>query len=168
MKLLFSIILTTSLFAQDKSNQNSDAIDSYAIETTSQYYQDVSLNSVVYGIQVEVYDRRLNTTLNIRIADIKTLRQNGWRQKWKPNMLVKAIGTAAGGAVGCVSGIFVGFAVSSGYYDNRPAAIVIASIGGGAMLGYKLVSGKRRYEVIDFYNWTLDEKRNYLKSKVKQ
>ena len=168
MKLLFSILLTASIFAQDKGNQNSYAIDSYAIETTSQYYQDVSLDSVVYGIQVEVYDRRLNTSLNIPIAEIKTLRQNGRRQKWKPNMLVKAIGTAAGGAVGCVSGIFVGFAVSYGYYDNRPAAIVIASTGGGAMLGYKLVSGKRRYEVIDFYNLTLDEKRNHLNSIANQ
>ena len=63
MKLLLSIILTTSLFAQDKGNQNS-----YAIETTSQYYQDVSLDSVIYGVQVEVYDRRLNTTLNIPIV----------------------------------------------------------------------------------------------------
>ena len=162
MKLLLPILLTTSLFAQNKSNQNS-----YAIETSSQYYKDASIDSV-YGLWVKLYDRRLNTTLNIPIAEIKTLRQNGRRQKWKPNMLVKAIGTAAGGAVGCVSGIFVGFAVSSGYYDNRPAAIVIASIGGGAMLGYKLVSGKRRYEVIDFYNLTLDEKRNHLNSITNQ
>ena len=71
MKLLLSIILTTSLFAQDKGNQNS-----YAIETTSQYYQDVSLDSVIYGVRVEVYDRRLNTTLNIPIADIKSLKKN--------------------------------------------------------------------------------------------
>ena len=162
MKLLLPILLTTSLLAQNKSNQNS-----YAIETSSQYYKDASIDSV-YGLWVKLYDRRLNTTLNIPIADIKTLRQNGRRQKWKPNMLVKAIGTAAGGAVGCVSGIFVGFAVSYGYYDNRPAAIVIASTGGGAMLGYKLVSGKRRYEVIDFYNLTLDEKRNHLNSIANQ
>ena len=162
MKLLLSILLTTFLIAQDKSNQNS-----YAIETSSQYYKDTSIDSV-YGLWVKLYDRRLNTTLNIPIAEIKTLRQNGRRQKWKPNMLVKAIGTAAGGAVGCVSGIFVGFAVSYGYYDNRPAAIVIASTGGGAMLGYKLVSGKRRYEVIDFYNLTLDEKRNHLNSIANQ
>ena len=111
MKLLFSIILTTSLFAQDKSNQNS-----YAIETSSQYYKDASIDSV-YGLWVKLYDRRLNTTLNIPIAEIKTLRQNGWRQKWKPNMLVKAIGTAAGGAVGCVSGIFVGCG-DDGDYDS--------------------------------------------------
>ena len=120
MKLLFSIILTTSLFAQDKSNQNSDAIDSYAIETTSQYYQDVSLNSVVYGIQVEVYDRRLNTTLNIPIADIKSLKKNGLR----PNMIATFIGTAAGaGCVGAFAALFARIMFSS---QDNPEEVVIA------------------------------------------
>ena len=165
MKLLFSIILTTSLFAQDKSNQNSDAIDSYAIETTSQYYQDVSLNSVVYGIQVEVYDRRLNTTLNIPIADIKSLKKNGLR----PNMFVTIIGTAAGGA----GGVFAAWLATIVFHGNGNTTQAVASIvtlGGSVVLGYKLGSSifKREYKVIEFDGWTLDEKRNYLKSKVKQ
>ena len=162
MKLLLSILFTISLFAQDKSNQNS-----YAIETTSQYYQDVSLNSVVYGIQVEVYDRRLNTTLNIPIADIKSLKKNGLR----PNMFATFIGTAAGAGCGAFAALFA--KVMSHSQDNTEEVAVIA-FGGSVILGYKLGSSiskstsKREYKVIEFDGWTLDEKRNYLKSKVNQ
>ena len=164
MKLLLPILLTTSLFAQDKSNQNSYAIDSYAIETTSQYYQDVSLNSVVYGIQVEVYDRRLNTTLNIPIADIKSLKKNGLR----PNMFATFIGTAAGAGCGAMAAFVISYG-PPGPSTKSVAALV--AFGGSVILGYKLGSSifKREYKVIEFEGWTLDEKRNYLiKSKVKQ
>ena len=167
MNLLLQILLTASLFAQDKSNQNSYAIDSYAIETTSQYYQDVSLNSVVYGIQVEVYDRRLNTTLNIPIADIKSLKKNGLR----PNMIATFIGTAAGAGCGAFAALFARIMFSS---QDNPEEVAVIAFGGSVMLGYKLGSSisksasKREYKVIEFDGWTLDEKRNYLKSKVKQ
>ena len=167
MKLLLPILLTTSLFAQDKSNQNSYAIDSYAIETTSQYYQDVSLNSVVYGIQVEVYDRRLNTTLNIPIADIKSLKKNGLR----PNMFATFIGTAAGAGCGAFAALFARIMFSS---QDNPEEVAVIAFGGSVMLGYKLGSSiskgasKRQHKVIEFDGWTLDEKRNYLKSKVNQ
>ena len=165
MKLLFSILLTASIFAQDKGNQNSYAIDSYAIETTSQYYQDVSLNSVVYGIQVEVYDRRLNTSLNIPIAEIKSLKQNGLR----PNMFVTIIGTAAGGA----GGVFAAWFATIVFHGNGNTTQAVASImtlGGSVMLGYFIGSNtfKREYKVVEFEGWTLEEKRNYLKSKVGQ
>ena len=160
MKLLFSILLTASLFAQDKGNQNS-----YAIETTSQYYQDVSLDSVVYGIQVEVYDRRLNTSLNIPIAEIKSLKQNGLR----PNMFVTIIGTAAGGA----GGVFAAWFATIVFHGNGNTTQAVASImtlGGSVMLGYFIGSNtfKREYKVVEFEGWTLEEKRNYLKSKVGQ
>ena len=38
------------------------------------------------------------------------------------------------------------------------------------MLGYFIGSNtfKREYKVVEFEGWTLDEKRNYLKSKVNQ
>ena len=162
MKLLLSIILTTSLFAQDKGNQNS-----YAIETKSQYYQDVSIVSVVYGIQVEVYDRSLNTTLNIPITEIKSLKKNGLR----PNMFATIFGTAAGAGCGAFAAVFAQVMFNS--QDNTNEVAVIAW-GGSIMLGYKLGSSisksasKREYKVIEFDGWTLDEKRNYLKSKVKQ
>ena len=97
MKLLFSILLTTSLFAQDKSNQNS-----FAIKTTSQYYKDVSIDSV-YGQSVELYDRLLNTQLDIPIAEIKSLKKWGLRS----NVFGAIIGTAAGGFVGNIVG-FIG------------------------------------------------------------
>ena len=162
MKLFFSIVLTTSLFAQDKSNQNS-----YAIETSSQYYQDVSIDSVVYGIQVEIYDRSLNTTLNIPIAEIKSLKKNGLR----PNMFATIFGTAAGAGCGAFAAVFAQVMFNS--QDNTNEVAVIAW-GGSIMLGYKLGSSiskrepKREHKVIGFEEWTLDEKRNYLKSIANQ
>ena len=161
MNLLLPILLTTSLFAQNKSNQNS-----YAIETSSQYYKDASIDSV-YGLWVKLYDRRLNTTLNIPIADIKSLKKNGLR----PNMFATFIGTAAGAGCGAFAALFA--KVMSHSQDNTEEVAVIA-FGGSVMLGYKLGSSisksasKREYKVIEFEGWTLDEKRNYLKSKVNQ
>ena len=158
MKLFFSIVLTTSLFAQDKSNQNS-----YAIETSSQYYQDVSIDSVVYGIQVEIYDRSLNTTLNIPIAEIKSLKKNGLR----PNMFATIFGTAAGAGCGAFA---AGFARVMFYSQDNTNEVAVIAFGGSVMLGYKLGSSiskrepKREHKVIGFEEWTLDEKRNYLKS----
>ena len=161
MKLLIPILLTTSLFAQDKSNQNS-----FAIKTTSQYYKDVSIDSV-YGQSVELYDRLLNTQLDIPIAEIKSLKQWGLRS----NVFGAIIGTAAGAGCGAFAALFA--KVMSHSQDNTEEVAVIA-FGGSVMLGYKLGSSisksasKREYKVIEFDGWTLDEKRNYLKSKVNQ
>ena len=161
MKLLILIILTTPLFAQDKSNQNS-----YAIETTSQYYQYVSIDSV-YGIQVEVYDRSLNTTLNIPITEIKSLKKNGLRS----NIFATIFGTAAGAGCGAFAAGFSRVMFNS--QDNTNEVAVIAW-GGSIMLGYKLGSSiskrepKREHKVIGFEEWTLDEKRNYLNSIANQ
>ena len=162
MKFLLAIILTTSLFAQDKSNQIS-----YTIETTTEYYNNVSIDSV-YGLWVEVYDSDLNTKVNIPIAEIKSLKQNEWR----PNIFVAIIGTAAGGFVGNIVGFIGAIVVSPSFFEFSPqgALIYLAATGGGAISGYRLVRYiyKRKYEIVNFYKWTLDEKRNYLKSKVNQ
>ena len=158
MKLLFSILLTTSLFAQNKSNQNS-----FAIKTTSQYYKDVSIDSV-YGQSVELYDRLLNTQLDIPIAEIKSLKKWGLR----PNMFATFIGTAAGAGGGAMAAFVITYG-PPGPSTKSVAALV--AFGGSVILGYKLGSSifKREYKVIEFEGWTFDEKRNYLmKPKVKQ
>ena len=158
MKLFLQIILTTSLFAQDNSNKIS-----YTIETTSQYYQDVSIDSV-YGLRVELYDRILKTKLNIPIAEIKSLKQNGLRS----NIFATIIGTAAGAGFGAFAAFYAMMIFHS--QDTTEDVAVIVSFGGSVMLGYKIGSNifKREYKVIEFVGWTLDEKRNYLKSKVNQ
>ena len=53
---------------------------------------------------------------------------------------------------------------------STKSVAALVAFGGSVMLGYKLGSSifKREYKVIEFDGWTLDEKRNYLKSKVKQ
>ena len=160
MKLFFSIVLTTSLFAQDKSNQNS-----YAIETTSQYYHNVSIDSV-YGLRVGLYDRILKTKLDIPVEEIKSLKKNGLR----PNTFVTIIGTVGGGFGGAIAGIIIDFGFYGFGRSNGGSLIIIGGIGGGAMLGYKLGSNifKRGYKVEEFEGWTLDEKRNHLNSIANQ
>ena len=160
MKLLLSILLTTFLIAQDKNNQIL-----YTIETTTEYYNNVSIASV-YGESVELYDRRLKTKLDIPIAEIKSLKQNGL----KPNMFVTIIGTAAGGAGGVFAAWFATI-VFHGNGNTTQAVASIVTLGGSVILGYFIGSNtfKREYKVVEFEGWTLDEKRNYLiKSKTKQ
>ena len=158
MKLFFSIVLTTSLFAQDKSNQNS-----YAIETTSQYYHNVSIDSV-YGLRVGLYDRILKTKLDIPVEEIKSLKQNGLR----PNIFVTIIGTAAGAGCGAIAALYAGMMFHGQGATANVAPIV--AFGGSVMLGYKLGSNifKRGYKVEEFEGWTLDEKRNHLNSIANQ
>ena len=158
MKLFLQIILTTLLFAQDNSNKIS-----YTIETTSQYYQDVSIDSV-YGLRVELYDRILKTKLNIPIAEIKSLKQNGLRS----NIFATIIGTAAGAGFGAFAAFYAMMIFHS--QDTTEDVAVIVSFGGSVMLGYKIGSNifKRGYKVIEFVGWTLDEKRNYLNSIANQ
>ncbi len=162
MKKLFTIpILFALAFSQNKSNQVL-----YAIETTTANYNNVSLESV-YGLGLELYDRELNNKLNIPIAEIKTLRQNGW----KTNDLATFIFTIAGVSGGSIAGIFIDiglFATLWGATNNRQALIYLVSIGCGAGIGYKLGKNifKRRYKLIEFESWTLDKKINYLMSIV--
>ena len=89
MKLLLLIILTTSLFAQDKSNQIS-----YTIETTTEYYNNVSIDSV-YDLRVELYDKLLNTKLDIPIAEIKSLKNGDRDQIYLAQLLVPQLGQVA-------------------------------------------------------------------------
>ena len=162
MKKIFIIpILFTFAFSQNKSNQ---AL--YAIETTTANYNNVSLESVD-GLGLELYDRELNNKLNISIAEIKTLRQNGW----KTNDLATFIFTIAGGASGSIAGIFIDiglFATPWGATNDWQALIYLVSIGGGARIGYKLGKSifKRRYKALEFEGLTLDKKINYLMSLV--
>ena len=120
MKLLLPILLTASLLAQDKSKQNS-----YAIETTSQYYHNVSIDSV-YSLRVELYDRILKTKLDIPIAEIKSLKQNGLR----PNTLVTIIGTVGGGFGGAIAGLMIDFGFYGFGRSNEGSLIIIGGMGG--------------------------------------
>ena len=158
-RIIIVPILFALAFSQNKSNQTL-----YAIETTTANYNNVSLESV-YGLGLELYDRELNNKLNIPIAEIKTLRQNGW----KTNDLATFIFTIAGGASGSIAGIFIDiglFATPWGATNDWQALIYLVSIGGGARIGYKLGKSifKRRYKAVEFEGWTLDKKINYLNS----
>ena len=166
MKKLFIIpILFAFAFSQTKSNQVLYA--SYAIETTTEKYSNVLIDSV-YGLWVEVvYDRDLITKVNIPIAEIKSLKQNGWR----PNIFVSIIGTAAGGFVGNIVGFIGAFILSPSItesFNSQGLLFYFAATGGGAISGYRLVRYiyKRKYEIVNFYKWTFDKKRNYLISLV--
>ena len=114
----------------------------------------------VYGLVLELFDRELNNKLNIPIAEIKTLRQNGW----KTNDLATFIFTIAGVSGGSIAGIFIDiglFATPWGTKSNNCvySLIYLVSIGGGARIGYKLGKSifKRRYKAVEFEGWTLDK-----------
>ena len=157
MKKLFTIpILFALAFSQNKSNQ---AL--YAIETKTANYNNVSLESV-YSEVVEVSNKNWNHKLNIPITEIRTLRQIGGR----PNIFATIIGTVGGGFSGAIAGVFIDIGLYGWSNTNEGAIIIIASIGAGAMLGYKLGSNifKRKYKAVDFEGWTLDKKINYLNS----
>ena len=160
-KIILIPILFNFAFSQSKSNQVL-----YTIETTTAKYNNVSIQSV-YGLGLELYDRNLNSRLNIPITEIRTLRQNGW----KTNDLATFIFTIAGGASGSIAGIFIDiglFATPWGATNDWQALIYLVSIGGGARIGYKLGKSifKRRYKALEFEGLTLDKKINYLMSLV--
>ena len=159
MKKLFIIpILFALIFSQSKNNQIY-----YRIYTDKKVYPNVSIESV-YKEEVEVYDKYWNHKLNIPITEIRTLRQIGGR----PNIFATIIGTVGGGFSGAIAGVFIDIGLYGWSNTNEGAIIIIASIGAGAMLGYKLGSNifKRKYKAVEFEGWTLDKKINYLISLV--
>ena len=98
-------------------------------------------------------------------AEIKTLRQNGKR----PYIFATIIGTV-GGFSGAIAGVFIDIGLYGWSNTNEGAIIIIAGIGAGTMLGYKLGSNifKRRYKAVEFESWTLDKKISYLNSIANQ
>ena len=163
MKKLFTIpILFALAFSQNKSNQIS-----YTIETTSAKYHMIDSIELINNEAIKVYDSGLQNNFIIPIAEIKTLRQNGW----KTNDLATFIFTIAGGAGGSIAGIFIDiglFATPWGATNDWQALIYLVSIGGGVRIGYKLSKSifKRRYKALEFEGLTLDKKINYLMSLV--
>ena len=155
-KIFIILFLFAFAFSQNKSNQVL-----YAIETTTENYSNILINSV-YGSRLEVYDRNLDTKVNIPISEIKSLKQNGWR----PNIFVTIIGTAAGAGCGAIAALYAGMMFHGQGATANVAPIV--AFGGSVMLGYKLGSNifKRTHKAVEFEGWTLDEKINYLMSLV--
>ena len=165
MKKLFTIpILFALAFSQNKSNQIS-----YTIETSSAKYYIIDSIELINNEAIKVYDSGLQNNFIFPIAEIKTLRQNGW----KTNDLATFIFTIAGVSGGSIAGIFIDiglFATPWGTTNNWQALIYLVSIGGGARIGYKLGKSifKRRYKTLEFEGWTLDRKINYLNSITNQ
>ena len=161
-RIIIIPILFALAFSQNKSNQIS-----YTIETTSAKYYMIDSIELINNEAIKVYDSGLQNIFIIPIAEIKTLRQNGW----KTNDLATFIFTIAGGAGGSIAGIFIDiglFATPWGATNDWQALIYLVSIGGGARIGYKLGKSifKRRYKALEFEGLTLDKKINYLMSLV--
>ena len=161
-RIIIIPILFALAFSQNKSNQIS-----YIIETTSAKYYMIDSIELINNEAIKVYDSGLQNNFIFPIAEIKTLRQNGW----KTNDLATFIFTIAGGASGSIAGIFIDiglFATPWGATNDWQALIYLVSIGGGARIGYKLSKSifKRRYKALEFEGLTLDKKINYLTSLV--
>ena len=161
-RIIIIPILFALAFSQNKSNQIS-----YTIETTSAKYYMIDSIELINNEAIKVYDSGLQNNFIIPIAEIKTLRQNGW----KTNDLATFIFTIAGGASGSIAGIFIDiglFATPWGATNDWQALIYLVSIGGGARIGYKLGKSifKRKYKALEFEGLTLDKKINYLMSLI--
>ena len=161
-RIIIIPILFALAFSQNKSNQIS-----YTIETTSAKYYMIDSIELINNEAIKVYDSGLQNNFIVPIAEIKTLRQNGW----KTNDLATFIFTIAGGASGSIAGIFIDiglFATPWGATNDWQALIYLVSIGGGARIGYKLGKSifKRKYKALEFEGLTLDKKINYLMSLV--
>ena len=161
-RIIIIPILFALAFSQNKSNQIS-----YTIETTSAKYYMIDSIELINNEAIKVYDSGLQNNFIFPIAEIKTLRQNGW----KTNDLATFIFTIAGGAGGSIAGIFIDiglFATPWGATNDWQALIYLVSIGSGARIGYKLGKSifKRRYKALEFEGLTLDKKINYLMSLV--
>ena len=161
-RIIIIPILFALAFSQNKSNQIS-----YIIETTSAKYYMIDSIELINNEAIKVYDSGLQNNFIIPIAEIKTLRQNGW----KTNDLATFIFTIAGGASGSIAGIFIDiglFATPWGATNDWQALIYLVSIGGGARIGYKLGKSifKRKYKALEFEGLTLDKKINYLMSLI--
>jgi len=157
MKLLLLIVLASSLFTQNKSN-----LISYTIETTTGYYHNISI-ALIDDASIEVYYRNLKDKFKIPIAEIKSLKQNGLKSDLDGTCML------AGGFVGSIV-----IAASPKFFKNnrdQPYTIgyALLTIWGGAGLGNLLGSYffRSEYKVVEFEGWTLDKKRNYLKSIVR-
>ena len=160
-RIIIIPILFALAFSQNKSNQIS-----YTIETTSAKYYMIDSIELINNEAIKVYDSGLQNNFIIPIAEIKTLRQNGKR----PNIFATIIGTVGGGFSGAIAGVFIDIGLYGWSNTNEGAIIIIAGIGAGTMLGYKLGSNifKRKYKAVEFERWSLDEKINYLKSIANQ
>ena len=161
-RIIIIPILFALAFSQNKSNQIS-----YTIETSSAKYYIIDSIELINNEAIKVYDSGLQNNFIFPIAEIKTLRQNGW----KTNDLATFIFTIAGVSGGSIAGIFIDiglFATPWGTTNNWQALIYLVSIGGGARIGYKLGKSifKRRYKALEFEGLTLDKKINYLMSLV--
>ena len=161
-RIIIIPILFALAFSQNKSNQIS-----YIIETTSAKYYMIDSIELINNEAIKVYDSGLQNNFIFPIAEIKTLRQNGW----KTNDLATFIFTIAGGASGSIAGIFIDiglFATPWGATNDWQALIYLVSIGGGARIGYKLGKSifKRKYKALEFEGLTLDKKINYLMSLI--
>jgi len=160
-RIIIIPILFALAFSQNKSNQIS-----YTIETSSAKYYIIDSIELINNEAIKVYDSGLQNNFIIPIAEIKTLRQNGKR----PNIFATIIGTVGGGFSGAIAGVFIDIGLYGWSNTNEGAIIIIAGIGAGTMLGYKLGSNifKRKYKAVEFESWTLDKKINYLNSIANQ
>ena len=156
MKLLLPILLATSLFAQDKSNQIS-----YTIETTTGYYQNISIG-LVDDASIEVYYRNLKDKFKIPIAEINSLKQNGLKSDQDAAVIVTLAGGLFGSIIVSASPKFFQNNINQWYIRG----IALLVIGGGARLGNLIGSNffRSEHKVVEFGGWTLDKKIKYLKS----
>ena len=162
MKLLLPIILTTSLFVQDKNNQNS-----YSIYTNSGNYHNVILHQVKSSDLI-AQNKSSTKKYTIPISSIKRI---GIRETGSSDLgRVFCTGFCALG--GTVIALFSNGGVSMMSPDattsSSDTAVVWGGLAIGLWIGNKVGSSLfgRQIEFVSFKDKTLGEKINFFKSRV--
>tara|TARA_B100001027_G_scaffold207802_1_gene172533 strand:- start:43 stop:516 length:474 start_codon:yes stop_codon:yes gene_type:complete len=155
MKFLFPILLITSVIAQPKSNQFS-----YTIYTDKGTYHNVILHQVI-GSDLIIYEKNYFKRHIVPISSIKS-------------SLLKAKGSNSTGTscIGCaLAGGLIGLGLdsqSSGSDLTGGFSIPIApfAILGGILIGIIQGTYASQNQLVSLEDKSLDEKIDYLKSRV--
>tara|TARA_A100001388_G_C28665971_1_gene449135 strand:+ start:438 stop:932 length:495 start_codon:yes stop_codon:yes gene_type:complete len=164
MKLVLLIILTASVFAQDKSNQNS-----YSIYADTGYYHNVILHQVKSSNLI-AQNKSSTKKYTIPISSINKIKIKETGSTNLGKVFCVSLGAYGGAVIALLSN--GGFAMGSpdATTSSSDTAVVWGGLAIGIWIGNKFGSSLfgRQTEFVSFKNKTLAEKRNYLKSKVNQ
>ena len=162
MKLLLSIILTTSLFGQDKKNQNS-----YSIYTNAGHYHNVILHQVKSSDLI-AQNKSSTKKYIIPISTIERIRITEAGSSVLGRVFCVSLGALGGTVIALLSN--GGFALGSpdATTSSSDTAVIWGGLAVGLWIGSKVGSSffGSKSEFVSFKNKTLGEKINYFKSTI--
>ena len=162
MKLLLPIIFTTSLFAQDKNNQNS-----YSIYTNTGYYHNVILHQVKNSDLI-AQNKSSTKKYTIPISSINKIKIKETGSTNFGKVFCVSLGALGGTVIALFSNGGVSMMSPDATTSSSDTAVVWGGMAIGLWIGNKFGSilFGRQTELVSFKDKTLGEKINFFKSRV--